>query len=153
MLGLSMTLDAAIAFINASLAPAVIFTGVGLLLAGLQAKYSTLVLVIRQLHRERHGLTEKAREVEMISSQIDSLMRRARLVRNSICSFYSSIFLLILASLLMGFGTLEWIAPSHLVLWAFGAALTALFLGIAFAIREAVLSYHIVQIECRRWNL
>lgn len=147
-----MTLDVAIAFINASLAPAVIFTGVGLLLAGLQAKFSTVVLVIRQLHRERN-LHEDPDQVTLLSSQIDSLMHRARLVRNSICFFYATIFFLILASLLMGFGTLGWTGLTAFVLITFGTALTCLFLGIAFAIREAVLSYHIVQIESRRWTL
>ncbi len=147
-----MTLDAAIAFINASLAPAVIFTGVGLLLAGLQAKFSTLVLVIRQLHRERARLVEEG-EIGLLSSQIGSLMTRARLVRNAVCFFYLTIFFLILASLLMGFGTLGWTRASGWVLAAFGTALTALFLGIAFAIREALLSYQIVQIESRRWTL
>ncbi len=155
---MTLSLDQVTGFINASLAPAVIFTGVGLLLAGLQTKYSTIVQVIRQLNAERRGLhsaSDDDREshdtLTMLTSQIDSLMDRAKLIRNSICSFYLTIFFLILSSLLLGAGALGVDVARFLVLATFGTALLALFFGIGFATREALLSYQVIQLETRRW--
>src|SRR5687767_10080692 len=98
---MTISLESVIGFINATLAPGVVFTGVGLLLAGLQAKYSTIVQVIRQLNAERRTLAQAGSgdqpahdTLTMLSSQIDSLMTRAKLVRNSVCSFYLAIFFL-----------------------------------------------------------
>lgn len=151
---MTLSLESVIGFINASLAPAVVFTGVGLLLAGLQAKYSTIVQVIRQLNAERRAVADdpSARDtLTMLTSQIDSLMIRGKLVRNSVCSFYVTIFFLVLSSILMGLGALGLGSPVLAILTTFGAALLALFAGIAFATREALLSYQVVQIEIRRW--
>ena len=152
-----LTLESAIAFINASLAPAVLFTGVGLLLAGLQAKYSTIVSVIRSLNRERRELesaAEGARSERLatLGEQIHSLMRRAKLVRNSICSFYLTIFFLVGSSILIGLRVLAIGVPIAVIFVFFGVALAVLFAGIAFATREALLSYHIVKVEVKQWT-
>lgn len=154
---MGITLESAIAFINASLAPAVLFTGVGLLLAGLQAKYSTIVSVIRQLNREWRDLGPEAVEDDasrrlILEAQIASLMRRAKLVRNSVCSFYLTIFFLVGASILIGFRVLGTPIPVLLVFAFFGISLTLLFAGIAFATREALLSFQIVQAETKQWT-
>ena len=160
---MGITLESAISFINASLAPAVLFTGVGLLLAGLQAKYSTIVGVIRQLNREWRELGPEAVEaVEAVEDdvarrlilevQISSLMRRAKLVRNSVCSFFLTIFFLVGASILIGFRVLGMPIPVLLVFASFGISLALLFAGIAFATREALLSYQIVQAETKQWT-
>lgn len=152
-----LTLESAIAFINASLAPAVLFTGVGLLLAGLQAKYSTIVTVIRQLNRERRDLDPEnvesgSERMGILTAQIDSLMERAKLVRNSVCSFYLTIFFLIVSSILIGLRVLGLGLSIGLVFAIFGLALAFLFAGIAFATREALLSYRIVEVEVRQWK-
>lgn len=154
---MGITLESAISFINASLAPAVLFTGVGLLLAGLQAKYSTIVGVIRQLNREWRELDPEAVEDDVarrliLEVQISSLMRRAKLVRNSVCSFFLTIFFLVGASILIGFRVLGMPIPVLLVFASFGISLALLFAGIAFATREALLSYQIVQAETKQWT-
>jgi hypothetical protein len=154
---MDLNLESAIAFINASLAPAVLFTGVGLLLAGLQAKYSTIVSVIRVLNRERRELEAAAgagapQRLATLGEQIHSLMRRAKLVRNSVCSFYLTIFFLVGSSILIGLRVLGIGVPIVIVFVFFGAALAVLFAGIAFATREALLSYHIVQAEVKQWT-
>ena len=154
---MGITLESAISFINASLAPAVLFTGVGLLLAGLQAKYSTIVGVIRQLNREWRELDPEAVEADVarrmiLEVQISSLMRRAKLVRNSVCSFFLTIFFLVGASILIGFRVLGMPIPVLLVFASFGISLALLFAGIAFATREALLSYQIVQAETKQWT-
>lgn len=152
---MQLTLDSAISFINASLAPAVLFTGVGLLLAGLQAKYSTIVSVIRSLNREGRGLGlppagSGSDRLGILETQIRSLMQRAKLVRNAICSFYLTIFFLVGSSILIGLRVLGLGIPILVVFAFFGLALAMLFAGIAFATREALLSYQIVEAEIRQ---
>ena len=142
-----MTLQNAIEFINASLAPAVLLTGVGLLLAGLQMKYSTIVGVIRQLNGERRQMSEPSPSLTRVRQQIDSLMARARLIRNAIFCFYLAVFFVVCSSIALGLGTLEIVTSSALVFTLFGVALLMLFIGLWNATREALLSYRIVQLE------
>ncbi|MBD5782120.1 DUF2721 domain-containing protein [Pelagicoccus sp. NFK12] len=142
-----MQLQDAINFINASLAPAVLVTGVGLLLAGLQSKYSTLVTVIRQLNSERRGLEPLDASLNRVNKQIDSLMQRARLVRNAIFCFYTTVVFLVFSSIALGIGVLSALASSVLVFVLFGLSLSFLFIGLGYATREAILSYRIVQLE------
>ncbi|MDQ8183231.1 DUF2721 domain-containing protein [Pelagicoccus sp. SDUM812005] len=142
-----MQLQDAINFINASLAPAVLVTGVGLLLAGLQSKYSTLVGVIRQLNAERRNLEPLSPSLNRVSKQIDSLMQRARLVRNAIFCFYATVVFLVFSSIALGIGVLSSLASTILVFILFGISLAFLFVGLGYATREAILSYRIVQLE------
>lgn len=142
-----MPLQDAISFINASLAPAVLVTGVGLLLAGLQSKYSTLVGVIRQLNAERRGKEAGSQAAVRINNQIDSLMQRARLVRNAIFCFYTTVVFLVFSSIALGIGVLTSVVSSALVFVVFGISLAFLFIGLGYATREAILSYRIVQLE------
>ncbi|MCH6255153.1 DUF2721 domain-containing protein [Puniceicoccaceae bacterium K14] len=146
-----MTLETAIKFINASLAPAVLFTGVGLLLAGLQTKYSTLASVIRELNNLRRQARETNKRDEILierkTKQINSLMQRARLVRNAIICFYCTVFLLATSSISLGLNILNVFNSSISVFTLFGLALAFLFSGIWNATREAFLSYKIVQLE------
>lgn len=143
-----MTLQDAIDFINATLAPAVLLTGVGLLLAGLQTKYSTLAAVIRQLNSERRGSAEGGAPRRRLRLQIDSLMGRAKLVRNAIFCFYATVFFLVCSSIGLGVSVL-WtgIDLTAVVFSLFGLALLLLFAGLWNATREALLSYRIVQLE------
>lgn len=146
-----MTLDNAIQFINASLAPAVLFTGVGLLLAGLQTKYSTLAGVIRELNSHRRNARNaderNDKQIEQKTKQINSLMQRAKLVRNAIICFYCTVFLLATSSISLGLNTLNVIESANPIFILFGFALAFLFSGIWNATREAFLSYKIVQLE------
>lgn len=142
-----MQLQDAINFINASLAPAVLVTGVGLLLAGLQSKYSTLVAVIRQLNAERRGLEPLNPSLNRVSQQIDSLMQRARLVRNAIFCFYTTVVFLVFSSIALGVSVLSAFTSSILVFILFGLSLAFLFIGLGYATRETILSYRIVQLE------
>lgn len=152
---MSLTLESTVSFINASLAPAVVFTGVGLLLAGLQSKYSTLVATLRQLNAENMVEGEEVSQAlrkERLRSQMESLMRRARLVRNSICAFYLTIFFLVCASLGLGLPFIGVMVPTAVSLSAFVLALLSLFTGILIATWEALLSFQIVCLEAKQWR-
>jgi len=142
-----MTLQHAIDFINASLAPAVLLTGVGLLLSGLQTKYSTLALAIRQLNSEKRAATDGSSELARLRKQIESLMQRAKLVRNAIFCFYACVFFLVFSSIALGLSVLSLIDSTNTIFAVFGVALLLLFSGLWYATREALLSYRIVQLE------
>ncbi|MBK1879591.1 DUF2721 domain-containing protein [Pelagicoccus mobilis] len=141
-----MTIQDAIEFINASLAPAVLLTGVGLLLAGLQSKYSTIAAVIRQLNAEKRE-SSVPETTQRLSDQIASLMVRAKLIRNAIFCFYLSVFFVVSSSIALGFSALAIFTASTPIFALFGVALFLLFLGLWYASREALLSYRIVQLE------
>lgn len=142
-----MTLQDAIDFINASLAPAVLLTGVGLLLAGLQMKYSTIAAVIRQLNSEKRERRADSPGLPRVRQQIESLMTRAKLIRNAIFCFYLAVFFVVCSSIALGLGTLQIVTSSGPVFLLFGVALLSLFVGLWNATREALLSYRIVQLE------
>lgn len=142
-----MTIQDAIYFINASLAPAVLLTGVGLLLAGLQTKYSTIAAVIRQLNAEKREAIANKAPTERLAKQIASLMVRAKLIRNAIFCFYLTVSFLVISSIALGLSTLDVVSSSTLIFSLFGIALAHLFLGLWYASREALLSYRIVQLE------
>lgn len=142
-----MTLQDSIDFINASLAPAVLLTGVGLLLAGLQTKYSTIAAVIRQLNSEKRAIAKDGLSPKRVRGQIDSLMVRAKLIRNAIFCFYLSVFFVVCSSIALGLSKLFGAISSTPIFLLFGIALSALFAGLWHATREALLSYRIVQLE------
>ncbi len=142
-----MLLQDAIDFINASLAPAVLLTGVGLLLAGLQTKYSTIAAVIRQLNGEKRLNRDDEARRQRLGRQIESLMVRAKLIRNSIFCFYLAVFFVICSSIALGLSTLQVVTSSSLIFTLFGISLLLLFIGLWHATREALLSYRIVQLE------
>ena len=141
-----MTLQDAIEFINASLAPAVLLTGVGLLLAGLQTKYSTLATVIRQLNAEKRR-PDHSSLVPRLTQQIESLMARAKLVRNAVFCFYATVFFLVCSSIALGLNVLSIFKSPTAIFTLFAIALAFLFAGLWYATREALLSYRIVQLE------
>lgn len=142
-----MSIQSAIDFINASLAPAVLLTGVGLLLAGLQTKYSTIAAVIRQLNAEKREAISNDKTRLRLIEQITSLMVRAKLIRNAIFCFYLTVSFLVSSSIALGLSTLSLIESSLLIFSLFGLGLGHLFLGLWYASREALLSYRIVQLE------
>ncbi len=133
--------------ISAALAPALVLNGLGLLLAGLQAKYSTLVNVIREMTGELRGCgLEKQERAGILRRQIGTLLVRSQLLRNAILCLYAAAIGVLLACVVMGLAALD-PAFAPWALGVFGCALGGLVLGLCFALREAWMSYRIVQIE------
>lgn len=98
------------------LAPAVMISACGLLLLGINNRYSLVVNRIRLLNEEKRRLfvkvgdkplstTENLR-LESIARQIELLVYRVRLIRNSALSYVAAVALFVLTSLLLGFGYL-----------------------------------------------
>jgi hypothetical protein len=144
----------AIQSINAAMTPAVLFTASALLLAGLQNKYSSLIVAVRALNDERRELLrrptlaawEQSRS-ESIVEQIPHLLARAKLVRNAVFMLYLGTLLFLLASFIIGLVHLGWPPMAGLVIGLFGLGLAGLMIGVGFALAEARLSYRVVRME------
>ena len=102
--------------IQLMLAPGLMISACGLLLLGMNNKYSLVVNRIRLLNEERRRslkmldnkeltLQENVR-FESINKQLERLTYRVKLVRNAVLSYTIAVALFVLTSLLIGFGYL-----------------------------------------------
>lgn len=150
----------ALRFIASSMAPAVIFIAVGLLLAGLQMKYTNLITIMRRLNQERRdereqrlrrgeGSDQDVERLESIREQMSTLLRRAWLIRSSVLCLYASVLLLLLACFAVGAASAGMRGMTVPIIVLFAAGLFAILIGTLFAYREARLSYDVVATEVR----
>jgi hypothetical protein len=149
----------AIQAIQAMLAPAVGISAVGLLLLGLNSRYSTIINRIRLLNDEKRkylkliaesvelSYTDNSRYMSVVN-QGKELLIRSRLVRNAILSHQTAVALFVLASAGIGvnlFTTSETMRTVPLMLFVIG--MLGVFVGVVFSAREVHRSYKIVLIE------
>jgi len=147
--------------IQSMLAPALGISAVGLLLLGLNNRYSIIINRIRLLSEERrkylrylqqHDTLEYADNIRFMSvtNQSTELLIRSRLVRNAILSLQSAIALFVLASVTIGVNLFV-AAPAMKIipLWIFVLAMVGVFLGVIYAAREVYRSYRIVLLEAK----
>jgi hypothetical protein len=107
----NLTLNA-VQIIQIMLAPALMISACGLLLLSINNKYSTVVNRIRLMNEEKRKLmavigereltTDDNVRFESIAIQIEDLVLRAKLVRNSVLAFEIAIGLFVVTSLLIG---------------------------------------------------
>lgn len=147
--------------IQSMLAPALGISAVGLLLLGLNNRYSIIINRIRLLNEERrkyirhlqqHDHLEYADNIRFmsISNQSAELLVRSRLVRNAILSMQTAIGLFVLTSVMIGVtliaaGDMMKVIP----LGIFVTAMVSVLAGILFAGREVHRSYRIVLLEVK----
>ena len=147
--------------IQGMLAPALGISAVGLLLLGLNNRYSILVNRIRLLNEERrkflrhlqqHDHLEYADNVRFmsISNQSGELLIRSRLVRNAILSMQTAIAMFVLTSVMIGVNLLVAADVMKVVpLAIFVGGMLSVLTGILFAGREVHRSYRIVLLEAK----
>ncbi|MGE5399062.1 MAG: DUF2721 domain-containing protein, partial [Ignavibacteriales bacterium] len=97
--------------IQLMLAPAVMINACGLLILGINNKYSLVVNRIRLLNEEKRHLTLKAGgrdftyeeniRLESIAHQLRELVFRVKLVRNAVLSYTAAVALFVMTSLLI----------------------------------------------------
>jgi hypothetical protein len=147
--------------IQALLAPALGISAVGLLLLGLNNRYSIIINRIRLLNEERRKfvrLLQKSESLEYadnhrfmnISKQTQELLVRSRLVRNAILSLQAAIALFVITSVTIGitlFVTVVWV--STLALGIFVLGMLCVLLGVLFAGAEVRRSFRIVLLEVK----
>jgi hypothetical protein len=141
--------------IQGMLAPGVMISACGLLLLGMNNKYSLVVNRIRLLNEEKRKIFHQVGIDEMESSrlsnielQISHLIGRISLVRNAVFSYSLAVALFIVSSVLIGI-TINKKTPGFdwLIVAFFYAGMFAVFVGIIFAAIEVWKGYRIVKIE------
>jgi hypothetical protein len=146
--------------IQLMLAPGIMISACGLLLLGMNNKYSLVVNRTRMLTEERRRLFLKAGDknlsiednmrLESISVQLKRLLYRVKLIRNAVLSYTTAVALFVLTSLfigaqyLAGFGKFNY---SITILFLLG--MISVLAGVIFAAYETTKGYQIIQYEVR----
>ena len=141
-------------FISGMLAPAIMISSCGLILLGLQNKYSNIINRIRDLNDEKRRLesTESMDAVQdkrmrSLKAQIDKLLIRAKLDRNSILSLYLAILSFILTSLLIAPAYFGYFGLIPLAIAFFVAGIALVLTGVIYVALEVSRSYKVVKYE------
>ena len=137
------------------LAPAVMISACGLLTLGISNKFSAVLNRIRLLNEEKRKLLHKEKltleenqRLASIARQVQRLIRRAQLVRNSVVSYFVAIGVFIATSLLIGAQfffkdiQIQWLIIS---IFLFG--MISVFSGVVFAVLDAFKGFEIVRFE------
>jgi hypothetical protein len=146
--------------IQSMLAPGIMISACGLLLLGMNNKYSLVVTRIRALDEEKRKLKlladenqitkDQEKRLNSISTQIGKFSYRIRMVRNAVIYYSIAVAFFILTCLTIGFNfILSNINLSRIVLTLFLVGMLSVFAGIMFACREVLKGYQIVQIEIK----
>ena len=144
--------------IELMLAPAIMISACGLLLLGINNKYSIVVNRIRLLNQESRGLRKKIGDadyttnedvrLEIIAQQIPRLLYRLKLVRNAVMSYAMAVGLFVVTSLLLGISYLTGAANMNaLIMGVFLLGMLMVLVGILFMGTETYKGYSIVEYE------
>jgi hypothetical protein len=146
--------------IQGMLAPGLMISACGLLMLGMNNKYSLVVNRIRLLNEEKRKIFHQetideidSNRLSNIELQISHLIERISLVRNAVFSYSLAVALFIVSSVLIGV-TISQRTPGFdwLIVGFFYAGMFAVFLGIVFAAIEVWKGYRIVKIEISEIN-
>lgn len=144
--------------IQLMLAPAIMISACGLLLLGINNKYSIVVNRIRLLNQETRSIkmkiggkeysTDDNVRLESIVKQIHALMYRLKLVRNAVLSYALAVALFVLTSLMLG---ISYLSESHglnvIIIGSFLLGMVCVLTGIIFTGRETYKGFEIVSFE------
>ncbi len=144
--------------IQLMLAPGLMISACGLLLLGMNNKYSLVVNRVRLLNEERRRSLNKMQDkdlnpqenirFESISKQLEKLVFRVRLVRNAVLSYTIAVALFVITSLLIGIGYLFDITRlNSFITVLFLLGMLSVFYGVIFAAYETYKGYEIVKFE------
>lgn len=143
--------------IEAMLAPGLMISACGLLLLGMNNKYSLVVSRLRTLDEEKRTLLnqkeqedlspDKNKRLNSIIKQLEKFEYRIKLVKNAVVSYSIAVGFFILASLFIGAQLAIKSDLSMLPLIFFLAGMLSVLFGIIFAAREVMKGYEIVEIE------
>lgn len=146
--------------IQLMLAPAVMINACGLLILGINNKYSLVVNRIRLLNEEKRRLALRAADrqfsyeenvrLESIGMQLERLIVRVRLVRNCVLCYTAAVGLFVTCSLLIALD--YYVHSSYLqnvIIAAFLLGMIVVFTGLGFAFMETKKGFDIVQFEVK----
>lgn len=146
--------------IQLMLAPGIMISACGLLLLGMNNKYSLVVNRIRLLNEERRKIIHRTDDkdfnyqenlrLESISLQITKLVYRVGLVRNAVLSYTTAVALFVLTSLLIGLSFLfDWTKFNSVITILFLLGMISVLCGVIFAAYETYKGYEIVNYEVK----
>lgn len=140
--------------INGIVAPSIMISASALMILALQGKYSHLTDRLRSLTDERRRLSHtpdqqrSAERTANVLAQIEIILLRAKLVRNSILSLYTAIAFFVLSSMVIGLGVVSRIGiPMEPALFVFLAGMVAVLAGTVYALRDIGRAYAVAEIE------
>jgi hypothetical protein len=140
------------------LAPGVMISACGLLLLGINNKFTSVLNRIRTLTEEkrktilnateRDFLSNEIQRIESITRQVGGLLNRARLIRNSIFCYLCAVGLFVVTSLLIGADYfMPMIQLRYLILGMFLGGMVVVFVGVMFGVLDTMKGYTIVKFE------
>ena len=150
----------AVQIIQLMLSPALMISACGLLLLGINNKYSLVVNRIRLLNEEKRRLLSKIAEsdnsiddnirLESTTVQINDLVHRSKLVRNSVLCYTAAVALFVLTSLLLGVSSFLSIGKlNYFITTAFLLGMLSVFVGVVFAGIETKKGYDFILYEVK----
>jgi hypothetical protein len=146
--------------IQLMLAPGLMISACGLLLLGMNNKYSLVVNRIRLLNEEKRKFFSKAGEkdlqyeenvrLESLSMQLNGLAFRVKLIRNAVLSYTIAVAFFVLTSLSIGFQFIfEAGKIDFLITALFLAGMILVLIGVIYAAYETKKGYDIIHIEVK----
>ena len=154
-----LTLNA-LQIIQLMVAPAVMISACGLLLLGMNNRYSLVVNRIRLLNEEKRHIMNKIGEhqsstddnirLESIATQLYALVFRVKLVRNAVLSYTSAVALFVVTSLLFGISSFLALGKlNYIILLSFLFGMISVLVGVFFAGLEIKKGYDIISYEVK----
>ncbi|HSP88484.1 MAG TPA: DUF2721 domain-containing protein [Ignavibacteriaceae bacterium] len=146
--------------IQLMLAPGIMISACGLLLLGMNNKYSLVVNRIRILNEEKRRFVNKAADkdfsydetirLESISRQLSFLIYRVKLVRNAVFFYTAAVALFVLTSLFIGVQYLgKFQSLNFLITTLFLIGMLAVLAGVIYATYETIKGYQIIHLEVK----
>lgn len=140
------------------LAPAVMINACGLLLLGISNKFSSVLNRIRLLTEEKRTLMRRAADrellplenqrIESIARQLDGLLERARLVRNAVSCYFTSVGVFVVTSLLIGVDFFFQVRGlRYVIIGMFLIGMLTVFVGVIFGVKDTFKGFAIVKFE------
>lgn len=146
-----------IQLIQVMMAPGIMIIACGILLLGINNKYSTIVNRIRLLKDEKRNLygnkEVESNRISNIELQISHLIHRISMVKFAVFSYSGAIAMFVVSAILTGIKTNIEINAFHwIILGFFYAGMLLIITGIVFAAIEVGKGYRIVRIEISEIN-
>jgi len=141
-----------IEIIKGMLAPGIMISACGLLLLGMNSKYSLVVSRIRTLNYEFRKLDENNMERrDSILTQLPLLIERMKLVRNAVWLYTMSIAMFIFSIFSLGIYIVNGGTFTSTILSVifFIIALLSMLMGVFNAAKEVLLGYKILRVETK----
>jgi hypothetical protein len=146
--------------IQLMLSPGIMISACGLLLLGMNNKYSLVVNRIRILNEEKRRFINRAADkefsyeetirLESISRQLSALTYRVKLVKNAVFFYTSAVALFVITSLFIGTQYLgNFQSLNFLITTLFLLGMIAVLMGVVYAAYETIKGYEIINLEVK----